>query len=403
MSRRVLLLLVLGCLNIISTDCGDNPKTITPNPVGPTDNNEKDSIPVLRFDTTTSIDSTNLAPLYVNIDLWKSYQQLADSNKSDTSDTVRRKSLAKTGTSDGLNRLAFKISRLFEANFILTDSLNRSVKLTYPIDSGKCAVHIIKIPRGFCYRVWVGFSGKIYCPSDSSNSIINEYFFGFDTVNLLSKTKDTLNLILIENSLSWYFLTVKNPVGKYTEKNTYNQESNIKAVFSSGELMSRVSCRKNDSTTQLIVNDDTGKVSFNVVYNVSSAYTDGVIKGITSNQPSPNPDTGDGIIVDQIVFEHQTPLKAIKIEPKNGGIAFYFNRNGRMSVDDSTIFKITQNSDTINFANKTEIKCEMDGGYILWIPATPLQIGTYKIQIQGIKDEYGKRSLMAQYTIRFQP
>jgi hypothetical protein len=210
------LCLSLG-LSLFAVNCSDNPYQVT------TPDKEKvtDSIPVpiILIDTTVKFDSANLGALYFNID----FGEILKGHANPDSSSVQ--ALARTGNLPGL--AIYKVKHVTSADFTLTDSLNRSAKASYPIDSnGKCSVGIIKVLRGFLYRVRVGFSGQTaypWLPKDSS-ILLNEYFSAIDTADLRSKANATLNLVLTENPNTVYFVTIKNPPGKYTEGKKYDYD-----------------------------------------------------------------------------------------------------------------------------------------------------------------------------------
>lgn len=383
MSKFPLLLLAICCLGLgLIAVCTENPATIPDEK----DRGGGDSIPILVIDTTTEIDSANLDTVDLNIDFSEILKGLIDSNNPDTGSG---KGLGKT--SSRADELVYKIKQLFRAGFTFTDSLNRSVKAEYPIDSGKCAVKMIKILHGFLYRVKVDFSGKIICPwsGDTADNIINEYFLAFDTVDLRTKSRDTLRLVLSENPSATYFIAVKNPQGKYTEGKKYEafiKETKIQALFSDSTLKGSISCQRSDTSSQFFVTDDTGKVAFGVAFNVGSVIGDDVIEGTAKSSL----DDGDGIIVGPILFEHLIPLKVTKTEPKNGGLVLYFNRVGKMSIGDSSSFKIILEGDTANIVKRTEI--QGGEGCISWLPAASPKAGTYNLRVEGIRDEYENKS-----------
>jgi hypothetical protein len=355
-------------------------------------NCEKQVSPVVNTedgDNSTPIVSTNdTGELY--FDFQKVLKELADSNTH-------------THAVNRSNQLTYKAKHLTGALITLTDSLEMSTKLNCSIDSaGKCSASTIKILRGFVYRATVVFSGTTACPwfpNDTLYRINNEYFSALDTVNLVSKKKDTLNLVLVENKNVIYFVSIKNPSGSYTEGKkysvveTWNQGTKVQALYSGGELKHRLYCKNNDTIAQFLLNDDTGEgIIFSFSFNINSVIDDDIIEGSGGSS-----DEEGSITINPILFESSTQLKTTRVELKNSGIAAFFNRNGRIYISDSSVFRAISGSDTTP-ANKSELS-ETDSNYIFWLPTTSLKTGSYTIQTKNFIDEYGKISIMSSLTI----
>lgn len=390
MSRFLVLTIVFCLVGLFNPNCSDNPISAS----NDQNKNENDSIPLMVIDTAAKVSPESLGTVYLNIDFEEVQKQLSGSSNPDTV-------LKKSAVNNRTNQLLWEIRQLFDANFTLTDSLSRSVKSNYAIDSaGKCSVRMIKVLRGFSYRVRVGFSGRINCPwsKDTLENIVNEYFVAYDTVDLRSKSKDTLNLVLTENAGAIYFVSIKNPPGKFTEGKRYSYEQQgqkFQALYSDTSIKGRIFCLKYDSLAQFVVNDDTGKVTITFSFNINSVIDNNIIEG-TANVP----DDG-GIIVGPIVFEWDKPLIATTLSPKSGGAQILFSYKGRIHVDSSTIFKVVLKSDTtINIGKKTDLQ-EGDG-YIYWLPSTTPSLGIYVMKLEGFVDDYGRKSKLASFNIQFQ-
>lgn len=397
---------LLLCFSLFAVNCGDNPLTVEPT----TDSDESIPIlvPTLATDSLSEakIDSSslNLGELHFYINLGEIRKNLADSSLTYDSAKTLKKGLA-SAINDRLKTMLYKTEKLDSAQFIITDSLGRSVKAGYPIDAeGKCSVRIIKVPRGFKYHVEVKFSGTTICPWSPDEFIVNCFFSAFDAVDLISKTKDTLSLVLTENLYSIYFVSVKNAPGKftvgkkYTVKEEWNKGAKVQALYSGNEFKHRIYCGYNDSTAQFTVDDDTGIVICNLSFNISSVCDNNVVEGTAKPIDI---DTGDGRIVINMAFEKDLTLKVMRIAPQSGGVILYFNRGSAIKYDSISVFRVTLGSDTANIAKKSDLQGGV--GYIYWQPKPPPKAGTYTMRTEGFLDEYGeKRSIFSSHTIIFQ-
>ncbi len=401
MSRLLTLLSVVFCLGLAINCANQNPS-----PTGPGDATEKkddqktDPNTANKSTIDTLIidgDSSDLGDLYFEFDFSEMLEELGDTSKT----------LKKALANNRSGQLIYKIKHLSRFDFTATNAANASVSSSYPIDStGKCSVNIIKIARGSVYYIYAGFSGVTMCPwslNDSSYSLSNEYFFARDTVDLKTKSKDTLRLVLRENHNTKYFVSIEKPVGKYTDGKKYsvveswNKGAEVKALYSGGKLKHRIYCQNSDTLAQFTLSDDTGKVTFPFSFDINTVIDDDVIECLAKGGSSNNDDTIGGVFVSDIQFEYQIPLKTTKIEPKDGGIAMYFNRIGRMYVGSSTLFRVELGRDTTNLVKKADIK-ELDG-CIHWKPASALKAGSYSLKAQKFLDEYGNESPLVQDTL----
>ena len=301
------------------------------------------------------------------------------------------------------DRVVYKIEKLSLAQFKFTNLIKKtSDSSSYPIDStGKCLVEKIIIPSGYPYLVSVDFFGTTMCPwfpDDSSYSLTNNYFSGFDTIDLETKSKDTLILDLLENQYAMYFVSIENPQGKYTEGKMYSVVEDwnttgveVEAIYSNNRLNHRIYCGNSDTALEFTLRDDTGEVSFPFPFVINSVIDNDIIE-VTLEA-----DTGDvsgedsgTVYIGTISFERLIPLKMTGIIQENGGIVIYFNRSGKISMDDSTRLRIELDGDTANIAQSGKV--EGLSGRVNWAPDSTLAAGTYTVEAKGFLDEFGGRT-----------
>ncbi len=350
----------------------------TPNPTESSSRGGKETVTDNDTDTLIVDGDSTFGDLYFEFDVKELLEGLGDSSGFG----LKKKLTNRTSL------LLYKVGKLSDIQFVFTNPVGTSVKSSYQIDStGKCQVGVIRITRDI-YYVAVGFSGTTICPwypKDSSYSISSEYFFALDTVNLKKKSKDTLKLVLCETGRAKYFVSVKDPLGKYTDGKKYLiAGSEVKALYSGSELKHQISCRNNDTVAKFTITDDTGKVSFSFPFAIDSVFNDDII------ECSVKTDTG-GVYVGDIVFEYRVALKATKMEFKDGEMLIYFNRLGKMSVSAGSSLRVCL-GDTTNLVKKGEVAGGFEGGYIKWTPEKTLKAGSYSIEAKGFVDEYGNES-----------
>lgn len=372
---KLLVLLLLFSFAFFEFGCNKSPCSCD------IDDPEKNDPEEVVIDTT----SNEYGELYVAIDFGKYLNTLGKRLVQDRSDQV-----------------VYKIENLSLSQFRITNlSTKKYGTSSYPIDStGKCNVEVIKIPRGYLYSIFVNFSGKImspWFPDDSSYGLNNIYFSGIDTIDLKTKSKDTLSLVLSENHYVTYFVSIENPQGKYTAGKTYsviedwNTGPEVKAVYLDGKLNHRINCQNNDTTLVITLIDDTGEVSYPIYFDINSVLDDDVIEAYAEIDTSDTVEGDSGsIYIGTITFEYLIPVKLKNIIQENGGISIYYNRSGEIYVDDSSSLKIQLGSDTTNLALSGEVKGLK--GHVSWMPENTLESGTYTIEAKDFLDEYGNRT-----------
>lgn len=146
-----------------------------------------------------------------------------------------------------------------------TDTIRRN----YPIVNGKCAVKSARVPSGHSYQVLVG----LWCIEEfpwttPTFNIFDRAFSSLDTVDLETKSKDTLNLVFYEMKTIKHLFGLRNPPGVWTEGKTYNvspfyhYSSSTPAVFKSNILYGYyvTDDLSHDDAGILIVTCDTGRI-----------------------------------------------------------------------------------------------------------------------------------------------
>jgi hypothetical protein len=163
-------------------------------------------------------------------------------------------------------------------SFVSLDSKDTTV-FNFPIVNGVCATTKVKISSGHTYQVLVSLWHIQKCPW-STYSIYDRSFSAVDSIDLKSKTKDTLNVVFIESVKIKYFLGLK-ITGPWTEGKSYvayaTKTTTTPVRYEDGILWGYyvMDDLRSKYTQMMNFSSDTGKTLISFMPNVMSMITNG--------------------------------------------------------------------------------------------------------------------------------
>lgn len=167
---------------------------------------------------------------------------------------------------DSINAVTFQ--------FVSLDSKD-TINKNYPVVNGVCSVKTVRVPIGHAYQVLVSLWHIQKCQW-ANYSIYDRSFSAVDTVDLRTKNRDTLNLIFSESVRIKYFLGLKNPPGKWTDRGSYfayiDQTTSTPTFYKDSTLYGFYIMEdlRSKCTSRISFSCDTGRVLISFLPNVMS-------------------------------------------------------------------------------------------------------------------------------------
>jgi hypothetical protein len=290
-------------------------------------------------------------------------------------------SLGKTKIDDMVPFADFRRSKVNIVDIVFTDSLGRSIEFASRVINGQVAPKAIVVPPGFKYFVRVNLYYGLKCPWNKYY-LYDCSFSGYDTVDVISKSSDTMSFSFRQSIGMRYFYKVKHPPGKYTEGKYYP----VRGIDTLGSTLYQDSCLcfsdytgNFDFTTEHIRTIcDTGEIVFSFFCDLNELmYKDFVeIDGANT-------------VLGDVFADWDFPIKTLNAYYQYGHVIIKYSRSRGVYVRDSLFTLEIRGPKPDTSTNLVSSGSLRNGkGSLIWTSNSPLAKGEYSLKTAGAIDGF---------------